>query len=135
MFEEGECVTTIEVGSLSFRLTRENIHDSLIILSGNKAAITKEWGRHYRSSVRAHISPVASLILSVASLTAGEICFPRQLTSTIFIQSKNFIDRKCSLDSELSKFDGINVIRDTSTCIGLLDFRAIRDRLKTDFLN
>ena len=38
--------------------------------------------------------------------------FPSNLTSTIFIQSVNFIDRKCSLDSELSEFEGIIVIGD-----------------------
>ena len=41
-----------------------------------------------------------------------KIFLPRQLTSTIFIRFVNFIDRKCSLDSELSEFEGIIVIGD-----------------------
>ena len=57
--------------------------------------------------------------------------FSRELTSIIFIRSVSFIDRKCSLDSELSKFEGINVIGDIYMYI--LDFRAIHDRRKTDF--
>ena len=36
----------------------------------------------------------------------------RDSTSTIFIQFVSFIDRKCSLDSELSEFEGIIVIGD-----------------------
>ena len=50
--------------------------------------------------------------LSASSLTAGQIFLPRDSTSTIFIQSVNFIERKCSLDSELSEFEGINVTGD-----------------------
>ena len=42
----------IEVGSLSFRLTRENSHDSLIVLIGNKAALI-EGMRKALSSERA----------------------------------------------------------------------------------
>jgi len=37
---------------------------------------------------------------------------PRDSTSTIFIRFVNFIDRKCSLDSELYEFEGIIVIGD-----------------------
>ena len=51
-----------------------------------------------------------AVILSTASLTAGQI-FSHDLAA-IFIQSVNFIDRKCSLDSELSNFEGIIVIGD-----------------------
>ena len=45
-------------------------------------------------------------------LVCQSIFLPRQLTSTIFIRFVNFIDRKCSLDSELSEFEGIIVIGD-----------------------
>ena len=65
---------------------------------------------------RAHISPVASaLMLSFCTLgpcLPVKTFLPRQLTSTIFIRFVNFIDRKCSLDSELSEFEGIIVIGD-----------------------
>ena len=38
---------------LSFHMTRENIHDSLIIPSGNKPMNSwNEWGRHYRAYAR-----------------------------------------------------------------------------------
>ena len=100
---------SIEVGSHSFPLTRENIHDFLIVPCGNNPQSRHQWGRNYRSSVRAHIS---LSFLSAASLTAGQIFLPRQVTSIIFIQSVNFIDRKCSLGSELSEFEGINVVGD-----------------------
>ena len=76
---------------------------------------------------RAHISPV-SCVSTVISQRGLLDCWsklfstrPFHLTSTISIRSVNFINRKSSLDSELSEFERINVIEDA------LDFRAIRD--------
>ena len=71
------------------------------------------------------------VILHGGSLTAGQNFLPRHSTYTIFIRSVNFIERKCSLDSELSQFEEIIVIGDIR--IPILDFRAICDRLKTGF--
>ena len=66
--------------------------------------------------MRAHISLLYCIyhcvILSAASLTADQKLSLRDLNSTIPIQSVNFIDKRCSLDSELSKFEEINVIGD-----------------------
>ena len=105
----------IEVGSLSFHLTRENIHDSLIVLSGNKAEgggiIDRACARTFHQR-RARVAVLS--FLCAAPLTAGQF-FPRDLTSRILIQSVSFTDRKCSLDSELSKFEGIHVIGDIYT--------------------
>ena len=56
-----------------------------------------------------HRWPARYAVISLCgSLTAAQF-FPRDLTSSIFIQSVNFIDRKNSLHSELSEFEGINV--------------------------
>ena len=89
---------------------------TLIIPSGNKPAVMKWMGRYHRSSVRAHISPVSCVINAVISQRGLLDCWskfsPRELTSTIVIQYVNFIDRKCSLDSQLSEFEGIIVIGD-----------------------
>ena len=69
---------------------------------------------HYRSSARTFSTLTCDniVILHAGFLTASQIFLPRDSTSTIFIQSVNFVERKCSLDSELSAFEGINVIGD-----------------------
>ena len=99
------------------RLTpRSKIHSVLIILCGNKPRIM-EWMEKALSieRARAHFHRWPALTLSFSTLAPWllvKILLPRDSTSTIFIQFVNFIERKCSLDSELSEFEGIIVIGD-----------------------
>ena len=65
--------------------------------------------------MRAHILPLTCVnivILHAGSLTVGQKFFATRLNFYNFYQSVNFIERKCSLNSELSEFEGIIVIGD-----------------------